>query len=118
MRYSRSARVREHRNFPTNCGPENAWSWALSIAIISVIIRGGAIILELSYNPSSIRTGYRRQSEPTKLSMTLICPPQHGHDGSNLQPRLFGLLLSLSSESVPAAGAASKLRQSATFRTR
>ena len=69
------------------------------------------------YKPSSLRTGNGRQSDPSKVSIILMRPAQHGHGGG----WCLGLPRSLSSplrRSVDAAGTASKLRQSASLSAR
>jgi hypothetical protein len=35
------------------------------------------------YKPSSLRTWYGRQSDPSKVSMTFMRPPQQGHGGGS-----------------------------------
>jgi len=72
---------------------------------------------EPGYKLSSLRTGYGRQIDPTKISIILVRPPQHWHGGG----WCFGLPESSSSSlqrSAGASGTASKLRQSTSLSAR
>lgn len=69
------------------------------------------------YKPSSLRTGYGRQSDPSKVSIILMRPPQHWHGGGSCL-RLRDSSSSSLGRSARATGAASKLRQSASLLAR